>query len=116
MRYGLLLVFAVACGKAEAPREAPAPDEADDDAPVASARRPSRAHFVEHQGARCALFWQEPSARGREREVACPRELLPGERLRHTGSTCLRESPIEARRGPSRCPPALTRAVTSAAR
>jgi hypothetical protein len=93
----------------------PPPDDPDTlSAAAASARRPLRRYYVEHHGARCTLYWVDALERLGEHETPCPRDLAPGERLRHTGSTCARESTEATRRTPVRCPPPLTRAVVAA--
>ena len=73
----------------------------------ATARRPEQTIFVESAGNRCEVFWTSPTHESVRKEIRCPRELEPGERMRLTGRTCHRESPTPERRGPTRCASSL---------
>ncbi len=67
-------------------------------------RRPEQRFFLARSGHRCWVYWQRADERSKPRLVRCPRDLLPGERIRLAGRTCLREGGDEARRVPVRCP------------
>lgn len=78
--------------------------------PVGSAVRPKRRYYVDNTDNRCAVFWTSENRRSIRREIRCPREVEPAERLRLAGRVCFRESADTDRQGPVRCPPDILRA------
>src|SRR5262245_44261166 len=77
-----------------APPDAQAPDAA------ASARRPSRHYYLGRTQDRCEVFSVDGDQVSPSTETPCPPELLPGERIRLAGKTCIREGSDPDRREP----------------
>jgi hypothetical protein len=101
------LATGVTVGGCDAETSAPPlPTSADLPAPSASptTRPRSRAYFVENIEEVCAVYWQEGGRSSVRKEIACPREIEPGERLRLAGRTCMREAAKVERNVPVRCP------------
>ncbi|MBI4702409.1 MAG: hypothetical protein HY744_14910 [Deltaproteobacteria bacterium] len=80
-------------------------------APAPSARRPSRHYYLTNDRGRCAVYWTDGEQRSASVPALCPRSLLPGERLRLAGQSCLREGGGPERAVPVRCPGELVRAA-----
>lgn len=76
--------------------------------PEVSARRPTVHFFMARAGEKCESFWQDGEEKGQPVVTACPRDLLPGERLRLAGMTCMREGGSPDRAVPVVCPDPLT--------
>jgi len=74
-----------------------------------SARRPARTYYYARTGDRCEVFWLEGEEVGKREVFPCSRDVLPGERIRLSGMTCMRESPSHVERQvPVVCPDPLT--------
>lgn len=100
-------------------------DDADEDAgapqgaPTASAaaesggpapRRPTRSYHLRRTDEHCEVYWIDGDLLSPPTAVLCPPDLLPGERIRLAGKTCLREAPEAAARSvPVVCPEPLRR-------
>jgi hypothetical protein len=97
---------------AEACRAEPAPSEAreaatGEPAPASSARRPTRRFALSRHDDRCEIAWEDEGARSPALETPCPQDLEPGERIRLTGRTCVREGERRPS-APVVCPDPLT--------
>ncbi len=82
--------------------------------PSASAlqgQRPKRTYFASNEKGRCSIYWVNGTTRSKRRVIRCPRNMLPGERLRLAGRTCFREKTTTKRSIPVLCPKQLIRAV-----
>src|SRR6185503_9788340 len=75
---------------------------------AASARRPTRRYYLGRTENRCAVFWVDGEQVSAPQPTPCPPDLLPGERIRIAGMTCLREGSSPERREPVVCPDPLT--------
>jgi len=109
----LSLTLAAAChdrGGAPPASSAALPASAASEAPsaAASARRPTRRYFLGRTQNRCEVFWVEGDEVSTPQSTPCPPDLLPGERIRIAGKTCLREGSDPERREPVVCPDPLT--------
>lgn len=106
----LLGLLAAAChdggGAPLASSAAPSASEAP--APAVSARRPARRYYLGRTQSRCEVFWVDPDQVSAPSATPCPPDLLPGERIRIAGKTCLREGSDPERREPVVCPDPLT--------
>src|SRR5262249_14680735 len=106
----LLLLFLASChdrsaaplASSAAPPTASAPDAAP------SARRPTRRCYLGRTENRCEVFWVDGDQVSPPQPTPCPPDLLPGERIRIAGMTCLREGSDPERRVPVVCPDPLT--------
>jgi hypothetical protein len=79
--------------------------------PTASApKKPGRNYYLANEESKCRVYWIEDGMRSVDRFRACPREVEPGEKIRLTGRTCIRESATESRNMPVRCPRELYKA------
>ncbi len=99
------------CGESNvAPVAGPGSARAEQGDPLGQAMRPKRRYYVDNTDNQCAVFWISEDKRSVRREIRCPREVEPAERLRLAGRVCFRESADVARQGPVRCPPDVLRA------
>lgn len=73
-------------------------------APTSSARRPQRHYYLGRVQSRCDMFWVDGGEVSPPTMVVCPADLLPGERIRLAGKTCLREGSNKERSEPVVCP------------
>jgi len=80
-------------------------------APLPSARRPTRRHFLGRTQARCELYTVDGDQISEPIRTPCPPDLMPGERIRVAGRTCMREGSSSERREPVVCPGALNEQV-----
>lgn len=69
--------------------------------------RPARLLIFERTAAGCAVAVLEGESKEELAREPCPRDLELGERMRLAGAICMRDSPVEARKVPVRCPGAL---------
>ena len=76
--------------------------------PVAPPRRPTRHYFFARTESRCEVYSVDGEQTTASESFPCPADLLPGERMRISGKTCMRESSDLERREPVVCPDALT--------
>jgi len=72
-----------------------------------SARRPARRFYLGRTHERCELYVVEEDRISSPSPTPCPLEILPGERIRLAGKTCLREGSTPERREPVPCPAPL---------
>jgi hypothetical protein len=77
-------------------------------APVTPPRRPTRRYYFARTESRCEVYSVDGEQASASESFPCPSDLLPGERMRISGKTCMRESPEIDRREPVVCPDALT--------
>ncbi len=71
-------------------------------ATAAKARRPTRRFYLGRTEARCEVYFVDGDVFSVPESTPCPLDLLPGERMRIAGRTCMRESADQAReRSPS---------------
>lgn len=83
-------------------------------APPAPSYKPAkgvRTYYLVAEEKKCNIYWVEDGQRSVTRSRACPREVAPGEKIRLTGRTCMRESLEQARNVPVRCPRELYKAA-----
>lgn len=108
----LLVLFAAGChdsgGAGPAASAAPSASEKADAA--ISARRPTRRYYLGRTENRCEVFWVDTDQVSAPSPTPCPADLLPGERMRIAGKTCMREGSDPERREPVVCPDPLTNA------
>ncbi len=69
--------------------------------------RPARLLILERTAVGCAVAALEGESREELARLPCPRDLELGERVRLAGAICMRDSPVDTRKVPVRCPGAL---------
>lgn len=116
--------FAVACalaaldalgcrggGDAGSTTDAAPPPEISGPVGTSPPRRPTRRWYMGRTGDRCDVYWVDGEAISPPTQAPCPADLLPGERMRIAGKTCIRESAGDPTRDqPIVCPDPLTNA------
>lgn len=103
----ILLALAGCHDRGAAPSAgAPSASEAPPAAP--SARRPTRRYYLGRTENRCEVFSVDHDEMSPPDPTPCPPDLLPGERIRIAGKTCIREGSDPDRREPVVCPDPLT--------
>jgi len=81
---------------------------------IAALVQPTKRYYLAHEGqGKCVLYWEDGDQRSPVRDVRCPRDLERGERIRLTGSTCIREAGSRDRSVPMRCPKKLVNLKTA---
>lgn len=93
-----------AAGEAEGAVSAAPPAD-----PASVPRRPSRRYYLARTEARCEVYSVEADTVLTPTPTPCPTYLEPGERVRLTGRTCMREGRPQ-REQPVMCPEALREA------
>jgi hypothetical protein len=76
--------------------------------PVTPPRRPTRRYYFARTESRCEVYSVDGEQATASESFPCPNDLLPGERMRISGKTCMRESSDLERREPVVCPDPLT--------
>lgn len=76
--------------------------------PAAPPRRPTRHYYFARTESHCEVYSVDGEQATAATEFPCPDALLPGERMRIAGKTCMRETSDPERREPVVCPDALT--------
>jgi hypothetical protein len=107
----VVLLVVVACGDhpaAPAPATSALAVTASPPASAPRARRPTRRFYLGRTEARCEVYFVDGDVFSVPESTPCPLDLLPGERMRIAGRTCMRESSDQAREIPVVCPDALT--------
>ncbi len=110
-----LLFVAAACGDGDnRPRQGPFDVEYSVDQPVVDPKTPH--FFMERTSERCEVFIERSGSVTEKlpERFACPKDLELGESIRLLGRTCMRVSPVPARRLPVLCPDYLTTAESDA--
>ena len=90
--------------------DAPGKSAASSSAPMTldhTARRPKKTFWVLNSADRCLVYWTEGERQSTSKPLRCPRALVPGEKLRLAGKTCMRHSSQPERNVPVRCPSEL---------
>ena len=77
-------------------------------APVVPPRRPTRRYYFARTESRCEVYSVDGEQATASESFPCPDALIPGERIRIAGKTCMRETSDPERREPVVCPDALT--------
>lgn len=86
----------------------PSPPASGSAAPVTPPRRPTRRYYFARTESRCEVYSVDGEQASASETFPCPGDLLPGERMRISGKTCMRESSDIERREPVVCPDPLT--------
>lgn len=71
-------------------------------------RRPTRRYFFARTESRCEVYSVDGEQTTASESFPCLGDLIPGERIRIAGKTCMRESSDPERREPVVCPDPLT--------
>jgi hypothetical protein len=107
----LALALAAACGE---PRDVPSdPLKVEPATSLSSTTRPRARYVMTRTSERCVIerFEEDAPRETLVPDVACPKDLEVGERIRLIGMTCAREGGATRERNvPVVCPPTLTRA------
>lgn len=105
------LALVAACGE---PRDEPSdPQQLEPATSLSAPARPRPRYVMTRTGERCVIerFEESVASETLVPDVACPKDLELGERVRLTGMTCIREGgATQDRNVPVVCPPTLTRA------
>ena len=102
-----LVVCLLACREEEADPQRRSAPSLSSPFPALSVNRPTIRFYMEPVGERCVVFGKDGDAETAREDAPCPADLLPSERLRIVGMTCLREGE-QARTLPVVCPDPLT--------